>query len=153
MTKYLYNGIELPALPEYPTDLNGNTMSYVVIEVKSDGSYWVSFSGQPITFDGTEFVVNLPRAWGYIENDAWVTDLAFGGYYTFNNCVWSNHNILNEDGTIYLAASTPIPVNGYEAHLYNGTWQKGTFYKRVNNAWVKHQAYKRQNGAWVKVKE
>lgn len=118
MSKYLYNGIELPALPEYPTDLNGNAMPYVAIEVKSDGSYWVSFSGQPIKFDGTEFVVNLPRAWGYIENDTWVTDLALGGYYTFDDCVWSNHDIINTtDGSVYLAASDPVPPS------ISGVWK------------------------------
>lgn len=53
----------------------------------------------------------------------------------------------------WLTANATFQAVPLEAHLYNGTWQKGTFYKRVNNAWVKHTAYRRQNGAWVKVKE
>lgn len=155
MKTYLYNGVKLPALPAWTTDLMNRELTNALIAQTSDGLYLAHASYNPITFDGENYHVTGSRSYSMIINGEWTPfELAAGGeYYDNGVCVWSNHDILNGDGSVYLAASVPIPANGYEAHLYNGTWQKGTFYKRLHGAWVKHQAYKRQNGAWVKVKE
>lgn len=153
MTKYLYNGIELPALPEY----DKTAYPYAVIEKSQYGGELYFFhafaeaptmSGNDITLSGDRVYCssNSGEDWGTLYNG---TTISHGKGFI----KWSNTDILNADGSVYLAASVPIPANGYEAHLYNGTWQKGTFYKRLNGAWVKHQAYRRVNGAWVKVKE
>jgi hypothetical protein len=166
MAKYLYNGIELPALPEYDSE----TYPYVAL-ISTLQDYYLLCSKLP-------FVYKIINGQGAIRNPSettttayryyisknfggdWSDDSPDGGTHNFNpnagmtDCVWANYNVLNLDGTIYLAASDPVPVvEAYTSYVHNGTWRKGTFYKRVNNAWVKHQAYKRQNGAWVKVKE
>lgn len=58
----------------------------------------------------------------YLENEEWEppSDGAFTNYGpNYALCIdadgdraliWSNHNVLNEDGSVYFAASTPIPV-------------------------------------------
>lgn len=154
MAKYLYNGTELPALPAW----DKTTYPYAFIE--KGFSTWL-------------YLAKEPAVYGYIEGE--IGELFCGEYMGYRlvdgewvsqssgteltlviaSTIWSNHDIINRiDGSIYLAASKPILLaEAYSAHLYIGTWQKGKFYKRVNNAWVKHQAYRRQNGAWVKVKE
>lgn len=41
-----------------------------------------------------------------LENGEWVESVGR------TNCkaIWSNHDILNSDGTLYLAASEPVPI-------------------------------------------
>lgn len=70
--------------------------------------------------------------------------------------VWSNYDILNEDGSVYLPASDPVPVGGepeepeqpesvlawrkHDAYKPNTKWNGHTFYKVIGNKWVKHDA-------------
>jgi len=169
MANYLYNGIELPALPEW----DKNTYPYAIIvkiaplgDASEFTRLYVSTNTLYIESDGDFAVSELPTNylvadvfdggdnWGEFESMVVQEIPDIAPSLSNFTIIWSNHDLPYENSTeIYLSASVPIPANGYEAHLHNGTWRKGTFYKRVNNAWVKHQAYRRQNGAWVKVKE
>lgn len=162
MAKYLYNGIELPTLPEWDKSI----YPYAVIYSEDNVNYWLYiFSEYNGVADytsidaGYSFNIQLPSKWAKFTNsgDTWseFTDSTnarmIGGV---KNCfIWTSVDIYYGDTIVYQATEpTPI-VEAYSAHLHNGTWQKGTFYKRLNGAWVKHQAYRRVNGAWVKVKE
>ena len=54
---------------------------------------------------GEEYVAGVWKFEGYDETSGETTDVIFGGSF-----LWSNHDTLNTDGSVYLAASDPIPV-------------------------------------------
>lgn len=113
-TAYLYNGIRLPALPEwdrkkYPYAMVG-CYAYV-------GTYWLyvlsepahdSVSGVPNTANGGAgmcFVCEIDK-WELAES--WGTE---GPDSPIVEEVWVNYDYLASDGvTVKLAASTPVPV-------------------------------------------
>lgn len=114
MAKYLYNGKEYPAIPD-----RDNTTSYAVIcENLLFGVVTATF----LYFLDTQLVrsdVNLTSASAEVNgvrytldgNGAWGEKANVSGTFTLNcNVVWSDYNILNTDGTLYLAASEPIPI-------------------------------------------
>lgn len=147
---YLYNGIELPALPEYdittyPYALIFYYESYGYVFAASDTAKTTNSDGN-VTFN-----IYDTRLLYRIVDGVWTS---FSIVVISGEPTWANYDILNADGSVYLAASKPILLaEAYSSYVHNGTWQKGTFYKRINNEWVKHQAYRRQNGVWVEVKE
>jgi len=173
MANYLYNGRELPALPEW----DKTTCPYCTIieeHLLGGGTRTVCYVSDAPLAQIDENTNNLGSSMGdgntapdtyilmyWLEGDEWV----YKYYYSFaiftllvDTIIYTNYNLyVFQTDTLVLAASAPVPVGetpkAYSSYVHNGTWQKGTFYNRVNNAWVKHQAYKRQNGAWVKVKE
>ena len=142
---YLYNGVELPALPEW----DKKTYPYVVIHefgLHVDRTLYTvqattveSYIKHVKMSDGKTISTRLyhepPRLYAENENEA---DIWYGTDYTTGQqvydefvlkntqtysdmihggenrgrIVWSNHDILNEDGSIYFAKSNdPIPVN------------------------------------------
>lgn len=120
MKTYLYNGIELPALPTWTTDLMDRELTNALIVQETDGSYWAHASYDPITFDGENFHVENSRSYSYISNGEWTPfSLAAGGEFIGNEtCIWSNHDIINTtDGSVYLAASDPVPPS------ISGVWK------------------------------
>ena len=104
MSNYLYNGVELPAVPktEYPYE--------VIVQNNSSGDYFLMADDEAFTASADGDTVRLFPGVAYaLENGEWVESVGR------TNCkaIWSNHNILNEDGTLYLAASDPIPVSTF----------------------------------------
>lgn len=117
---YLYNGVELPALPEW----DKNVYPYAVIYNTGWGSYYFIVSKnrlyiQNTTIDGS----SRPFLWYLAECPSWLKsdteDLwTDRGLYKYEGTListgayvlWSNHDIRNPNGTIYIAASDPIPV-------------------------------------------
>lgn len=98
MTSYLYNGIELPALPE--TD-----KPYVVIFRGVTGAYYLKLSDTAITTDSDGNAVN-PQ---YIANgtESWSENTVIT---VTGEVIWTNYDVYTTDGTLYLSASDPIPV-------------------------------------------
>lgn len=144
MTKYLYNNIELPALPDY----DKTTYPYAVIEKSQYGGnlyYFHAFAEAP-TMDGNYVWLNGNRVYCSSNNgEDWGTlyegvAISKGKGYI----KWSDHDILNADGTIYLSATNPVPVL---------EWHDKTPYRRMNNQWVKQDTYRRVGNAWVKQDE
>lgn len=113
MANYLYNGIELPALPNID-------LPYAVIGYGAVGVYNLYCSSTPfaayvrneatgamgISNSGTEMVhyqCDTVRGSGkWTEQQPITANLA--------GADWTNTDILNPDGSLYLAASDPIPV-------------------------------------------
>lgn len=118
---YLYNGIELPALPEtvcpfaciynythdsYCTAANlaflpeikhyhgtfGNGEPYAAIDKTNAVLFW---------FDDYSGSTN----WQETENDA-------ASIIPYRDVVWANFDVVDEAGNLYLAASEPVPVGG-----------------------------------------
>lgn len=160
---YLYNGMKLPALP----DIDANEYPYLTIvfgiptalhatKQPSTIKCFTSDSGEIFPWsveigEGLEFTLPL----GNDPEKKWNEPTTISSVSVIFLDTWANHDVIGDkDGVVYVAASAPVPVvEAYTSYIHNGTWRKGTFYKRLHGAWIKHQAYKRQNGAWVKVKE
>jgi hypothetical protein len=116
---YLYNGVELPALPEW--DKVKYPYAYIVHDIDGAGRYEYVFCMEPkpvtvllrtTAFSGTVSASDwTSRYFGY-ENNAWVS--GSGGI--IGSVIWSNTDVYYKDsiegvgGTLYLAASEPIPV-------------------------------------------
>lgn len=179
MAKYLYNGIELPALPAW----DNKTYPYVLIFNLAPFGYKGLFftNNPPIPKSGstTSVVYEIGTQQIYYtaleDSEAWkfVKNKTFDdGSYYLN---WTNTNILNTDGSVYLPASYPIDAEtGEEIHDYevgnnepeepetpdplpvspylcqNGVWVKSDVYKQVGNTWVKQPqgAFEVEGGAW-----
>lgn len=116
-TAYSYNGVVLPKLPEW----DKTVYPYVIIQYYTESSdYFFRAFTDPLvskTFAGLEML-------GFDDGEAeqihcklvdgewseWSS--ATSTYITPLGVLWTKppHDILNEDGTLYLAASDPIPV-------------------------------------------
>lgn len=152
MANYLYNGVELPALPEwdkekYPYALLGNhtwlndkmRAQLVCYSEKAetgynddgDIAYWVVINGTRIEFYIVYPINTIPSDWG---NPTEYTGSAN------RSGIWSNTDIYLDDGTLYLAASDPVPVLSLtERDLYrkiNGKPTKLTLYKKLGGKLV-----------------
>ena len=107
---YLYNGIRLPALPEWDKVM----YPYAFIET-TFGLYYLRVLANPLTPDGDSFRFNAP---GLVAGAQ--IDVVTGGYSGWNGWsevtdntrtpIWSNYDVLTADGTVFLAASDPVPV-------------------------------------------
>lgn len=120
---YLYNGVQLPALPEWDKE----TYPYAHIAF-TDSRYFVYiFSQPPTTWKRTDY---FPTTNTYEVNgmksgiwNAAIHDPGQNIWYDFGepndnqygwnkltNIVWANYDVLYADGSAYLEASDPIPV-------------------------------------------
>lgn len=122
---YLYNGVRLPKLPE--GDKYGNPYSeeypYMVIS-KINNKYYFTATTIPLFVrdnllwnDNSESWEQLLWYTDGVENSLWKggnNTIYPAGYVSQNGLapapLWSSYKVLNEDGSVYLAASDPIPV-------------------------------------------
>lgn len=112
---YLYNGVRLPKLPEwdrntypYAVFLVGNISGTVSLYILSAVEYAVNSRGVwSVTIPiGTPIATVAEGAtrWSDFSELTYATEPYVG------NIDWANFDVLNEDGTVFLAASDPIPV-------------------------------------------
>lgn len=107
---YSYNGVTLPALPEYDSE----TYPYAYIGMNGD-NYIFAVSEAEKTFNGsvsgTISFINKPR-WKY-DGTEWAKVTGATSYMTVTSLVWCNTDVYRNEsygGTLYLAASEPVPV-------------------------------------------
>lgn len=126
-TAHLYNGVKLPALPEWDRE----TYPYANIYYENSTKvYQVTFTSAPCTYYGTAgkyIKCPCPLLFAKLTDGAWseltaaesgvngnpYKDLSIKNFAgaTYGTAVWSNHDIMSEiDSTVYLAASEPAPV-------------------------------------------
>lgn len=123
-TAYLYNGVRLPALPEwdrvkYPYAFiykrySPVSRAYVcdLVALPEVAYAYMSSGGWAV------YVGDVDRlGWRVIADSAgnfsteWqLLETAWNGYVAPPGLTWANFGVLNEDGTVYLAASEPVPV-------------------------------------------
>lgn len=125
MAKYLYNGVELPALPEW----DATTFPYATIMPTTSGFYSVRFTAATVFYNNSvgnisinDIDADLRYIYYEFNGSEWVGDgtvkelsIAFT---SSSGATWSNYDILNEDGSVYLAASDPVPVTPTPADLF-----------------------------------
>ena len=126
MTKYLYNSIELPALPDYDktaypyafigsyvSPLTNDTITLLVFTTTEPYTFVSEITGGIYTgVDDGSIRYNLKDGvWVHAPN-AMVNQNT-----EFDHLIWANYNVLNLDGSIYLAASDPVPPS------ISGVWK------------------------------
>lgn len=121
---FLYNGVQLPPLPELD-DEKKKKYPYIVI-VRTFGVITVSFSAKPAYYNTTrlggciDFEVGtemIQYNWGGNyggDEDRWVyvatNPTIWSEKSSYTEGVWTNTDIYKDDGTLYLAVSEPVPV-------------------------------------------
>ena len=110
---YLFNGAQLPKLPDAPEGFEFATIMCMDIttSIGSTKAYYLNFSKEK----PSPVLVPAPRVEFFCnpKNGVWVekgekTDGQ--GLTTFMRWQWTNTDILNEDGSVAIAATDPIPV-------------------------------------------
>ena len=142
MAKYLYNGVDLPALPEYDQE----TYPYAVIgkHTYTDGvGYFFLANNEPFTayeenttkYGSIPFLVSASVMFKITESqNEWESVGTVGLQLEY---VWSNHDLYgyNDATVIVYKASDPVPVLTLTARdLYrkiNGKPTKLTLYKKL----------------------
>lgn len=145
MANYLYNGVELPELPEwnktvYPKSLIVKSPSY---------TYYEFYCAKGISSLGSDIVLKGGHTrWICLEGGTqWEEKETMSGH-----LIILSRNVLWDDGD-----PAPVPVvpeittfaNSYVSD--SGKWSQNDYYERVNGEWVKRQAYARMDGKWTKV--
>ena len=113
---YLYgpDKVRLPKLPEWDKE----TYPYAFIYLDGyTGYYWLwAFTERPYRLNHTGFLAYPDGAvairWVLYTNETeWghKVENAQSGLFSASS-LWANFDILNEDGTVYLAGSAPVPV-------------------------------------------
>lgn len=106
---YSYNGIIAKALPT----VDGCPHAYIEMAPTEDGGTApvAYFSNATADYDGIWMEANdKVVVYGYFEGD-WTFLFEETGEGTMEvNSVWANTDVLNEDGSVYLAASKPVIV-------------------------------------------
>ena len=130
MANYLYNGVVLPDINEVWTDKE--TYPYACITIDTSNGYDLYIlscsavdmfitSGGVVANNGSgKFIlyVLIADEDAARENDAVANEWCLAGenegntlFGTPDSLIYSNRDILNTDGTVYLAASEPVPVD------------------------------------------
>lgn len=123
MSNFLYNGVELPGLPE---TWNEAAHPHLFIRVVSlDGSAenavysLFAASAAAVSYDdnGILFPSSAVGEKYAVSDGAWVesSESLSDAFYIKRNdgflyTLWANFDILNSDGSVYIAASEPVPV-------------------------------------------
>lgn len=168
MANYLYNGIELPALPEY--DKTAYPYAYVYLYTDYSGGRLI-LSPVPLTYSGYTDETNyfyatadctvmiykltisegvsgsyVPSNWEYYSSKTMNPDTS--AIRAAGNFNWANTDTYKKsDGTLYLAASDPVPVPDEPESVL--AWQKHDAYK-PNTKWDGNTFYRVMGGKWVK---
>lgn len=123
MSNFLYNGVELPGLPE---TWNEAAHPHLFIRVVSlDGSaenavyslFAASVAAVSYDDNGILFPSSAVGEKYAVSDGAWVesSESLSDAFYIKRNdgflyTLWANFDILNSDGSVYIAASEPVPV-------------------------------------------
>ena len=121
MSTFLYNGIPLPDINEVWTDKEKCKSAFVRKAGAAEGSEveyrLVLAASAECGYNGKDTVQMWhPTVTYKLLSDNWEKigesdTVGFGTGYANALIIWSSFDVLNADGTLYLAASEPIPVN------------------------------------------
>lgn len=116
---FLYNGVELPALPEWDKTVYPYAFIYIVTLDGTTGVYTLVVSSSSVMgYDGNGIICpSATVGQRYtVSEDSWAAASASDDFYIKRDnliyTVWANFDVLNSDGSVYVAASEPVPVAG-----------------------------------------
>lgn len=119
---YLYNGVQLPPLPEwdktaYPyaaifKNIIGTAVLYIFeqkpyVTIKTSVTAALSItSGSKYVYKGANSISNPTNGWNANTEYTATDDQTMN----IQSVIWTDFDLLNEDGTVSLSASEPVPV-------------------------------------------
>lgn len=132
--KYLFNGVELPALPPKPSDNTTLGLPYdymIIVDETYNGDVVFALhymtekaviweNGRFVTADTSRHTQFAHEVYLYHEGGEWERNGYSCGIHDSDGylisterendriVIWANHDILNPDGSVYFAASYPI---------------------------------------------
>lgn len=124
MPKYLYNGVELPALPDWDKTVfpyayiwtialfPGDTPSIYKLTIHQTPLLYGTVNGSQSIYinAGTTAIYNCKLTDGEFKTWEYFGETGVSETTTVDP-IWVNHNVYSDtDGTLYLAASEPVPV-------------------------------------------
>ena len=119
---YLYNGVELPELPEWdkqshPNAVITSSMSGALVLLGVGTLYYYTQSGGRYVFafkDSTTYRAKNGE-WVLYDDGTWYENRPIASpdeeYSDF--VVWTDTDILSQSGSVWLAASDPIPISSF----------------------------------------
>ena len=142
-SKVSYNGVELPDIEgayvafAEANDITVEEMKEVVpyaVIMTSEASKYLYFLGFELSIDANGKLNNSVGGAAFVywsHKGSWVMcasqNIDAGGFATDpSNCIWTSHDILNADGSVYLAATEPVHSgniglrSGDSVTLYDG---------------------------------
>lgn len=168
MANYLYNGVELPALPEwdkvaYPYatisayDIDVETGKYALILYNEIPEWTERATDVGVTYRLGKSTGNKWYKYAVGVDSDWVANTPYGlllanyvieGEQEYRTIcpVWSNTNLTDYDGSTLILASDPVPVPDPEPVP---ALTEGDFYKVANRQWVKCDSVKPTGSEWV----
>ena len=116
---FLYNGVKLPALPEWDKTVYPYAFIYIVTLDGTTGVYTlVASSSSVMGYDGNGIICPAATVGQRytVSEDSWAAAADSDDFYIKRDnliyTVWANFDVLNSDGSVYVAASEPVPVAG-----------------------------------------
>lgn len=112
MANMLYNGVELPNINTVWTDKT--TYPWAFIWHSTDGYILELATAVPTYSSGNVWSVAVTRMSYALADNAWdyvatfTTEANTAVSYGDGSALWTSADILNADGTVYLAASEPV---------------------------------------------
>lgn len=161
MPNYLYNGYQLPSLPEW--DKETYPVAYIYKQ-HSDWSNCVLVVCSAFKYRQTDYDYQVGRVAPHMQcsavlngaewsafsavstTDSWITPV--GSDYI----IWTNTDILSKDGSIALPASDPVPVGG-EPETPEPTLTNRDLYRKINGKPTKLTLYKKLGGKLIPLDE
>lgn len=155
MAKYTGIRYELPDINTVWTDKETYPYAVIFMGFSWSQTYILMLSTTPfvVTYVDIDYVVGEnvqgfrckynsanEEHWG----DSWLPlELTDDRCAHYGNDTWTSHDIYRDDGTLFLAASDPVPVPTPQDFyiVKNGVGQKQDTYKRVGGQWVKLDEY------------
>ena len=112
---YLYNGVRLPALPDWDKERYPYAFIYIVTLDGTTGVHTLVVSSSSVMYyDGNGIIcpsANVGQRYT-VSGEAWATAARSDDFYIQRDnliyTVWSNFDVLNADGSVYVAASEPV---------------------------------------------
>lgn len=115
--KYSYNGIVLPALPEWDKETYPYCCFIKRVENSRPVGYTLFASANKVKKGkGKDLEGPYAQYFIYYDDTAWTFE-RYGNAdnsdaFVIGQILWSNYDVVNtDDGTLYLAASDPVPVS------------------------------------------
>lgn len=113
---YLYNGVRLPPAPSHDSAV----LPYMMLAKDNyfgggEGNYYLWLSSAPWVKGILGCTIEKPSSgFSYAKStdsweqaEKWVDGSPF---FAPSNPIWANYDVLNSDGTLYLAASEAVPI-------------------------------------------
>lgn len=109
-TVVTYNSVELPDIEDVWSDVGKEAFPYATIF--ENNTLYISNKKARYNISSKNIIFLSPTAFAKykLENNTWVMDgsIVEGSSSTTADVIWSNDDILNDDGTIYLSGSDPV---------------------------------------------